>query len=62
MAFCLLRDEEEDLAVARLLLNSGVLGSERELPPRILALAARLYADDLNRIADALKDLGEGLA
>lgn len=62
MAFCLLRDEEEDLAVARLLLNSGAIGSERELPPRILALAAQLYADDLDRIADALEDLGEGLA
>lgn len=57
----LLREEEDDLAVARLLLNSRALDSEGELPPRIVALVAQLYADDLNRIADALEKLGEDL-
>jgi hypothetical protein len=61
MAFCLLRDKEDDQAAARLLLNLGALDSESDLPPRIIALAAQLYTNDLNRIADALEELEEGL-
>lgn len=61
LTFALLRDEVEDRETARLLVKKGTVLPDADLPPRLFAVAAEIYAEMFNDIASNLEELEEEL-